>query len=71
MMEPEALYEYLCAIRDDEVLSSLVITNVTNEYTGSVRGACFENPVTGDHTVAFRGTGGSYEQWYYNFRPNW
>ena len=63
--------DYLCdilsQIYEDDRLRNLRITATTPEYKGSIRAACFYDESTGEATVAFRGTGGSYEQWGYNF----
>ena len=64
--KPEAYAHILSEIRSDSSLSTLTIDRTTAEYEGSIRGACFVDP-SGDATVAFRGTGGSYQQWYNNF----
>lgn len=50
----------------DNTLCSLNIEKTTTEYHGSIRGACFVDE-KGNATVAFRGTGGSFDQWYGNF----
>ena len=52
--------EILRTIRDDPVLSNLTVTQSIN--TDGVRASCFVDS-SGDATVAFRGTGGSYEAW--------
>lgn len=57
--------EVLRKISEDSKLMSLRVAKTTPEYHGSIRAACFED-YDGDATVAFRGTGGSFEQWYNN-----
>lgn len=52
---------------DSNSLMKLKITHTTAEYEGSIRAACFYDSETGKATVAFRGTGGSFKQWYNNF----
>ena len=64
--KPEDVAHVLNEIRSDPQLSTLRIDSTTPEYTGSIRGACFVDK-SGDATVAFRGTGGSYQQWSNNF----
>lgn len=51
---------------DDENLTRLRIAQTTEERKGGIRAACFYDDTTGKATVAFRGTGGSVEQWYNN-----
>ena len=64
---PERLVNILEEIRADKKLSSLKITYTTEEKYGKIRAACFYDSEADDVTVAFRGTGGSAEQWYNNF----
>ena len=59
--------EVVKQIHNDSTLSSLKLTHTTAEREGSIRGACFVDAKTGEATVAFRGTGGSYRQWSNNF----
>ncbi len=49
-------------ILKDDKLCSLKVTYPTQKDYGGIRAACFVEP-SGDVTVAFRGTGGSSEQW--------
>ena len=50
----------------NENISKLQLTHATDEYEGSIRAGCFVDE-NGKATVAFRGTGGSYQQWMNNF----
>lgn len=59
--------DVLTDMRKSEAIKNLKLMETTPEYTGSIRGACFVDADTGKATVAFRGTGGSYQQWYNNF----
>lgn len=51
---------------ENENIKTLTLTHATDEYTGSIRAGCFVDE-SGKATVAFRGTGGSYQQWMNNF----
>ena len=62
-----AMADVMQQIRDDSYLSGLKKTASSKEYEGSIRAACFVDEATGEATVAFRGTGGSYRQWNNNF----
>ncbi len=61
----DSLTDVLKQIHNDPQLCDLLITQTTDGGKGTIRAACFYDGV--DATVAFRGTGGSYEQWYNNF----
>lgn len=50
-----------------ENINRLVLTHTTREYEGSIRAACFYDAAEDRAVVAFRGTGGSYQQWRNNF----
>ena len=63
---PEYLADTMNQIRGDPNLTNLQIDRTTPEYEGSIRAACFVDQ-SGEATVAFRGTGGSYRQWSNNF----
>ncbi len=54
-------------IREKQDLMNLKITHSTVEKRGGIRAACFIDKTTNKATVAFRGTGGSFNQWYTNF----
>lgn len=54
-------------MRKSDALMNLKLMKTSPEYEGSIRAACFVDANTGKATVAFRGTGGSYQQWYNNF----
>ena len=64
---PEYLADVMQQIHSDPHVNQLVIDRTTEEYEGGIRGACFVDPATGEATVAFRGTGGTYQQWSNNF----
>ncbi|MBQ7064620.1 MAG: DUF2974 domain-containing protein [Firmicutes bacterium] len=65
--KPEDLADIMQKIYDDPKLRRQEIRETTPEYKGSIRAAAFYDPEDGDVTVAFRGTGGSYQQWSNNF----
>ncbi len=62
-MDAEKMADVMNQMRESEALMKLKITHVTEEYEGSIRAACFYDADTQKATVAFRGTGGSYQQW--------
>lgn len=64
-MDAEKMADVMNQIHNDPKMNSLKINGVTPEYKGSIRGACFVDE-NGNATVAFRGTGGSFDQWYGN-----
>lgn len=64
-MDAEKMADVMNQILNDPKMNSLKINGVTPEYKGSIRGACFVDE-NGNATVAFRGTGGSFDQWYGN-----
>ena len=64
-MDAEKMADVMNQIYNDPKMNSLKIDGVTPEYKGSIRGACFVDE-KGNATVAFRGTGGSFDQWYGN-----
>ena len=63
----EELADVMNQMKQSTSIMNLKIMATTEEYTGSIRAACFVDSDTGKATVAFRGTGGSYKQWYNNF----
>lgn len=65
-MDIETFQNLLERMNKDETLKELTLRETTPEYKGSIRAACFVDK-EGKATVAFRGTGGSYQQWYNNF----
>ncbi len=62
----EYLADVMSQIRADPALSNLVVYDTTVEVEGGIRAACFVDS-NDQATVAFRGTGGSYQQWRNNF----
>lgn len=64
-MDAEKMADVINQMHNDPKMNSLKIDGVTPEYKGSIRGACFVDE-NGNATVAFRGTGGSFDQWYGN-----
>lgn len=64
-MDAEKMADVINQMHNDPKMNSLRIDGVTPEYKGSIRGACFVDE-KGNATVAFRGTGGSFDQWYGN-----
>lgn len=66
-MNASAFQDVLEDMRKSESIMNLKLMKTTPEYEGSIRAACFVDADTGKATVAFRGTGGSYQQWYNNF----
>ena len=66
-MSAEAFKDVLEGMKDSDAIMNLVLTHTTPEYKGSIRAGCFVDKDSGKATVAFRGTGGSYQQWYNNF----
>lgn len=54
-------------MKESPSLMNLRIAQTTREKEGEIRAACFVDETTGKATVAFRGTGGSFKQWYLNF----
>lgn len=64
-MDAEKMADVINQMHNDPKMDSLKIDGVTPEYKGGIRGACFVDE-KGDATVAFRGTGGSFDQWYGN-----
>lgn len=61
-MSKKEMAEILNEISSDPDLSALECYASIDD---GIRGTCFLNPL-GEATVAFRGTGGTYEQWYDN-----
>ncbi len=61
-MTHEQMAKVMNDIGEIKALTKLKITATTEEYEGSIRAACFVDE-SGNATVAFRGTGGSYQQW--------
>lgn len=66
-MNAESFLDVLKDMRKSDALMNLKLMDTSPEYKGSIRAACFVDANTGKATVAFRGTGGSYQQWYNNF----
>ena len=64
--DPEVVRDVLQRVYSNDNLKTLKIADTTEEVEGGIRGACFVDK-DGDATVAFRGTGGSYQQWSNNF----
>lgn len=64
---PEKLADVIQKMYDSPKLNQLVIEYTTPEVHGHIRAASFYDPQDNDVTVAFRGTGGSFQQWYNNF----
>ena len=64
-MDAEKMADVMNQMHNNPRLNSLKVNGVTPEYKGSIRGACFVDE-NGSATVAFRGTGGSFDQWYGN-----
>lgn len=66
-MDASSFQDVLEDMRKSDALMNLKLMKTSPEYEGSIRAACFVDADTGKATVAFRGTGGSYQQWYNNF----
>ncbi len=64
-MDAKSFKDILIDMKQSKSLMKLKLMETTPEYKGSIRAACFVDD-TGKATVAFRGTGGSYRQWYNN-----
>lgn len=62
----EEMADVMNQMLNNDSIKTLRLTHVTDEYEGSIRAGCFVDE-TGKATVAFRGTGGSYQQWMNNF----
>lgn len=62
----EEMAKVMTQMSKNDAIMSLTLTHTTPEYEGSIRAGCFVDK-TGKATVAFRGTGGSYQQWMNNF----
>ena len=62
----EQMADVMNQMLKNDNIRTLTLTHATDEYTGSIRAGCFVDK-NGKATVAFRGTGGSYQQWMNNF----
>ena len=62
----EEMADVMNQMLNNDSIKTLRLTHVTDEYEGSIRAGCFVDE-SGKATAAFRGTGGSYQQWMNNF----
>ena len=62
----EQMADVMNQMLKNDNIKTLTLTHTTDEYEGSIRAGCFVDK-NGKATVAFRGTGGSYQQWMNNF----